>query len=292
MKLRKLYAATTLLIASCAVNADPITITTPFGTTSAFNSVGATDLPVTSVYTNDGSISMGTEAADLVGTTLAFADMGLGTIGQLAPLLGTATTAGYGDDWVLDFSYSLNGVATFVDDIAAGGILADGSMDLDGNGIVDVFDAIVPTYTGGTFEFFYRLAGDALGTGTKVLELALTDFAVAGPSVIFSAAADYSWYTDGTSTLVESFFTDDSGYTFYELAQAGGVVPVAEEISFRADFNVDPNRLPTCADVACATLTRETDLNISGVFSVPEPTSLAILGLSLLGLGVRRKSKS
>tara|TARA_R110001599_G_scaffold79463_3_gene215316 strand:- start:24670 stop:25542 length:873 start_codon:yes stop_codon:yes gene_type:complete len=289
MKLRKLYAATALLLASGVASADPITITNPFGTTDAFNAVGATDLPVTSVYTNDGSISQGTEAADLVGTTLAFSDMGFGTIGQLSPLLGSGSTAGYGDDWVLDFSYSLNGVATFIDGVF-GPLSADGSMDTDGNGIIDQFDSLVPTYAGGTFEFFYRNV--VTSASDKVLELALSDFSVSGPNVIFMAKADYNWYTDGTSGgLVENFFTAQNGFTFHELATDNGVVPEAQTITFRADFNVDPNRLPLCADAACATLTRDTNLNISGTFSVPEPASIAILGLGLLGLGLRKKTK-
>lgn len=288
MKLRTLYTTAALLIVSSVASADPITITNPFGTTSPFNSLGATDLPVTSVYVNDGTIAQGNEATGLIGTTLAFTDNGFGTIGQFAPLLGSGPTVGYGDDWELDFSYSLSGVASFVDG-AANALLADGTLDGNGDGVIDQFDAIIPTYSGGVFEFFFR--NKQTNASTKVLEMNLSGFQVSGPSVIFDAAVDYSWYAGGSS-LVDNFFTDDSGYTFYELAQSGGAVAQAQEISFRADFNVDPNLLPTCEDAACANLTRDTDLNLSAVFAVPEPTSIAILGLGLLGLGLRRKTKA
>ncbi|MDO6487694.1 PEP-CTERM sorting domain-containing protein [Colwellia sp. 6_MG-2023] len=290
MKLKTLYTASALLLVSGAASADPISISTPFGATSFFNALGATNLPVTSTYVNDGTISMGSEASDLVGASLAFTDMGVGTIGQLSPLLGTGTTASYGNDWVLDFTYTLTGVAEFIDGGAVGGLITDNTLDVDGNGVIDFVDAISPTYTGGTFEFFYRNVTTA--NTTKVLELDLNNFDVNGPNVVFNSVVNYDWYTAGSDALVENLFIDDSGYTFYELATAGGTITEAQDISFRTDFNIDPNLLPTCDDATCDTISRTTDINLSGVFAVPEPTSIAILGLGLLGLGLRRKTKA
>lgn len=292
MKLKTLYTATALIIASGVASADPITITTgAFGTTNQFDALGTINTPVTSVYTNNGNISQGSEATDLVGQTLAFSDMGTSTIGQFSPLMGSAATAGYGDDWVLDFTYTLNGFMTFIDDVFNTSIFADGSMDANGDGTIDPFDAVVPTYTDGTYEFFYRtLTGPV--TNTKVLEIDLVNFDVAGANVVLDSEVDYSWYTAGgpSSTLIENFFTDvQSGNSFYELATA---TPEPQEISFQANFNVNPNNLPTCVDAACTTLERVTKINLSGAFAkVPEPTSIAILGLGLLGLGFRRKTK-
>ena len=278
MKFKTLYAAT-LLIASSAVLADPITITTPSGTTDAFNSLVAGDLPVTSVYTNNGAISQGFETSELVGQTLAFSDAGGGTIGQFSPLIGTSSTAGYGEDWSLDFSYALAGWATFIDDIYNTGspLFADGTMDQLATG----FDAIFPTYTGGTFEFFYTDLNTTIST--KVLELELDNVEITGSGIVFNALVNFDWYAGGDS-FVEDFFIDESGFSFYELATAGGAVTEARDVHFRADFNVDNNVIPTCVDAACTTLERETNIDLSGVFSVPEPTSIAILGLGLLGL--------
>jgi hypothetical protein len=301
-KLNQLLCAVALASVGSAANADQITLTTDYGTTSSFGALGATNLPVTSVYYNDGTIVKDSEATDLVGKTLAFSDVGGGLVGQLSPLTGSnPTNAFFGNDWQLMFTYTLEGYGTFVDGLIGG--LADGAMDggvLGGGGVedglIDALDGIVPTYTSGLFEFFYQ---DTTGAQAdlKVLELNLESATPDGANVVMTALANFDWYdendagtwTAGQHSLVQNFFTDvQSGESFYDNSQK--VVP--PRITFRNDFNVDPNYLPKCVDVTCDTLTRTTDTNLSATFSVPEPTSLAILGLGLFGLALRARKQS
>jgi len=296
---KKLLCVATIASLSSAANADPITLTSDYGTTDSFAALGATNLPVISVYSNDGSINQGSEATDLVGKTLAFSDVGGGLVGQLSPLTGSnPSNAFFGNDWQLMFSYTLTGYATFVDGLI--GNLEDGTMDggLFGapDGLIDPVDGIVPNYTSGLFEFYYQ---DITGSQAdlKVLELSLETATSSGPNIVMTAVADFDWYDESNTvtwssdqhSLIQDFFTDvHSGESFYEHSQKAE----PSKITFRNDFNVDPNYLPTCVDANCETLTRTTDTNLSATFAVPEPTSLALLGLGLFGLAFRTRKQS
>lgn len=272
---------------AAAVQAGPMSITTPYGVTSFFSALGASNLAVTSVYTPGAPVS---SANDLIGQNVAFTDVGQGTWGQLVPLIGSP--GGYGTTWKLDFKYTLSGVATFQDGPTKGFLPPDGNLDGYGSGFpfptgpdgeIDPWDAIIPNYTFGQFEFFYVDIGS--NVSTKVLQMNMTGFSSSGPNAVIRSVVDYdSWYAGGNA-LVDNMFKDQgTNKTFYELSQE---MP-PKQVDFRFDFNVDPNYVPTCKN-GCTTLERTTDLNITGRFSVSEPTSLAVLGLGLIALVARRR---
>lgn len=273
---------------AAAVQAGPMSITTPYGVTPFFDALGVSNLLVTSKYTPSTPV---TSADGLIGqTNVLVEDSGEGTWGQLAPLIGSP--GNYGTTWKLNFKYVLSGVATFRDGNAFGFLPPDGTLDgfgdssVGSDGEIDPWDAIVPNYQFGKFEFFYV---DMLTNATtKVLQMNLSGFSSSGANAIIRSVVDYdSWYAGGNA-LVDNMFKDQStNQTFYALSQLNP----PKQVDFRFDFNVDPNYVPTCNNTVspCGTLERTTDLNITGRFSVSEPTTLAVLGLGLIGLVARRR---
>ncbi len=279
--MKKMLALTAIVsAASVNVQAGAIQIQNVYGTTDSFSAFGASDLFVTSNYSHSLGANVVTSVDDLIGELVTFADSGTGSIGQLAPLLGTTSTVGYGDDWRIDFDYSVGGVATFVDCIF-GAFCSDGTLDANNDGKIDAIDAIVPTFTYGTFTFRYvDLTGADGFANDTFLTLTLDTAEIDGANVVFHTLVD------SVDETYATLLYPSTGKSFGELF--GESIP----ITMRADFNVDPNYTPTCVDTACETLTRTTDVNITARFNVPEPSSVALFGLGLLGLGATARRKA
>lgn len=301
---------------------DTFQITNDYGTTSDTTLFNSGDFPATSVYTPGvGDCPMGgcTGADDLIGDTVNFTDDGTGMVNVLQNgASNTTTTNGYGSNWQLDLVYHVQGTADFIDCTTCDGVFfnPDGTLDYDGNDVIDTdyisdegmalpltrhgTDALVPTFdTSGNswINVFYNDLMDGMNDNTQVLKLVVTSFDLQGPTVILYAEADFSSFP--INTFVEDFFQFTTPVilngveynSFYEIWLAGETYMIPFEVVSVTDFNVTPNLVPMCVDLACATLTRSTDLNVTTRFfkpegvGVPEPTILALLSMGLLGVG-------
>jgi hypothetical protein len=271
------------------------TVNSGYGTTSAFN-VLESNVNATSLYTS--LIGPVGSFDDLIGSLTLVTDTSAngnvtGFLSDTTQLLD-ANDGGFGSNFSMLFSYNLSGYAAIIDGAFGS---ADGTMDANNNGRIDPSDAIIPYYQTGTISITYKdLTGTALGSigaTQEVLRLNMTSVDIEGVSVVLNADVDYSWYTDGSSSLVENMFhfvgNSDSWYQQWKTGTSTDPIT----IHTYSDFNINPNYVPisTCGTgVDCQTFTRTTNLNITT--SVPEPGTMALMGLGLLGLGLARRRKA
>ena len=128
----------------------------------------------------------------------------------------------------------------------------------------------------------------------QVLQLDVTSSFNNAGGLFINGDINYDFDGDGvdndTGTLAQNFLIDvDTGESYYDLWKLNE----APELTWFLDTNVEPvipdeTELVATQD-GSGRVYRQATLDGSVVFNVPEPTSIALMGLGLLGLGASRR---
>ena len=165
-----------------------------------------------------------------------------------------------GEGWGLTFDYRLEGQ------------------------VIETADGLSLEYTSGFFDAFFE--DGASGDRTQVMRMNVESSDLQAANLDLFGSLDYNGDWDHDSEFVQNFMVDAAtGRTFYDIAseEGGSGIP----ISWRLDTNVDPP-LPEAdqlVQIDEATFVRQSELNSTVRYEVPEPGMLVLLGTGLLFLG-------
>ena len=277
--INKILCATAFATISGVANASEIWIDT--GTD--FNTSGSSS----TANFGAGTVAIAQAISTLIGgtcdgstctpnATSTFTESGSGFISNLLPIsnpLLESNGLGQAAGWGLSFEYS------------------DLTGDFTGPSDSPVFHA------GGTVDIFYTD-----NTSGDIEQMAQFNILGGGPLLGESnmyGVVDYTWLDSATDTAnttadAKTFFNSVPSLTgensFYEIWD-NWKDQQENPLTWLFNFAIAGNNSTPFADNGSGTGSRTTGLNGPLSFSVPEPTSIAILGLGLMGFAVSRKRK-
>jgi hypothetical protein len=242
--------------------------TTPFNPTSVYTddtTWNAGDNPATttideSLAINGGGwVSAGSDGT--IGTGDSVTDSIVGVmIGHLNPL--AAFDAGLPDSWGLNFNYSFAGTAVVAPDFITGdtnylGMFNSGSISID--------------FTDGT-------SGNVLQSGILTADFVRNTGFPINSQIIAEFFGD-------VQTAMEGVFFNGTGEDFYDVLADG------RAIGIKAGANLSGLNNAPVDDNNDGVYERTTNAGSFEIAIIPEPTSIAIMGLGLLGFALSRKRK-